>query len=164
MYMYFLNHDLLIIFLYFKLLIWLDWEENYEFFADNQLQNLRKELENANELIEEIKKKGMLPMYIKWKSVPLCVPMLIFFHYSVVHGLLLYLAASTSEHVETLFPHAAATSKLVNSGMSLTQIYNEYMLASENLYLEKEETKRLSNYIDTILQVLSPSSLKWVLI
>jgi hypothetical protein len=37
--------------------------------------------------------------------------------------------------------------------MSLTQIYNEYMQASENLYLEKEETKRLNNYIDTILQV-----------
>ncbi|XP_078317960.1 uncharacterized protein LOC111118796 isoform X2 [Crassostrea virginica] len=84
---------------------------------DNQIQNLRRELENANELIDEIKKK-----------------------------------ATTSEHVETLFPHAAATSKLVNSGMSLTQIYNEYMQASENLYLEKEETKRLNSYIDTILQ------------
>ncbi|XP_061166094.1 nucleoprotein TPR-like [Saccostrea echinata] len=60
--------------------------------------------------------------------------------------------AATSEHVETLFPNAAATSKLVNSGMSLTQIYNEYMQASENLYLEKEETKRLNSYIDTILQ------------
>lgn len=80
-----------------------------------------------------------------------------------LHGWLLYLAASTSEHVETLFPHAAATSKLVNSGMSLTQIYNEYMLASENLYLEKEETKRLNSYIDTILQVLSLSSLECIL-
>lgn len=80
-----------------------------------------------------------------------------------LHRCLLYLAASTSEHVETLFPHAAATSKLVNSGMSLTQIYNEYMLASENLYLEKEETKRLNSYIDTILQVLSLSSLECIL-
>lgn len=160
--MYFLNHDLLIKFFTYKLSIWLDWE--LWFFADNQLQNLRKELENANELIEEIKKKGTLPMYmyIKWRSVPLCVLMLIFFHYSVVQRLLLYLAASTSEHVETLFPHAAATSKLVNSGMSLTQIYNEYMLASENLYLEKEETKRLNSYIDTILQVLSLSSLECI--
>ncbi|XP_048761418.2 nucleoprotein TPR-like isoform X2 [Ostrea edulis] len=84
---------------------------------DNQIQNLSKELENANELIDEIKKK-----------------------------------AATSEHVETLFPNAAATSRLVNSGMSLTQIYNEYMQASENLYLEKEETKRLNTCIDTILQ------------
>lgn len=92
----------------------------------------------------------------------MCVLMLTFFHYSVVQRLLLYLAASTSEHVETLFPHAAATSKLVNSGMSLTQIYNEYMLASENLYLEKEETKRLNSYIDTILQVLSLLSLECI--
>lgn len=76
--MYFLNHDLLINFFTYKLSIWLDWE--LWFFADNQLQNLRKELENANELIEEIKKKGTLPMYmyIKWRSVPLCVLMLSF--------------------------------------------------------------------------------------
>ena len=73
-----------------------------------------------------------------------------------VFSLILWIKATTSEHVETLFPHAAATSKLVNSGMSLTQIYNEYMQASENLYLEKEETKRLNSYIDTILQVLWP--------
>ena len=29
-------------------------------FVDNQIQNLRRELENANELIDEIKKKGIL--------------------------------------------------------------------------------------------------------
>lgn len=28
-------------------------------FVDNQIQNLRRELENANELIDEIKKKGI---------------------------------------------------------------------------------------------------------
>lgn len=72
---------------------------------------------------------------------------------SAIQLLFFHFVAATSEHVETLFPNAAATSRLVNSGMSLTQIYNEYMQASENLYLEKEETKRLNTYIDTILQV-----------
>lgn len=35
----------------------------------------------------------------------------------------------------------------------LFQIYNEYIKASDNLIVEKEENKRLNSYLDQILQV-----------
>ena len=59
----------------------------------------------------------------------------------------------SEEKLETLFPTAAATSKMLKSGMSLTQIYNEYVKASDALQFEKEENKRLNTYLDKILQV-----------
>ncbi|KAK3607529.1 hypothetical protein CHS0354_025782 [Potamilus streckersoni] len=58
----------------------------------------------------------------------------------------------SEEKVESMFPTAATTSKMLKSGMSLTQIYNEYVQATDTLLLEKEENKRLNHYLDQILQ------------
>ncbi|KAL3869712.1 hypothetical protein ACJMK2_042363 [Sinanodonta woodiana] len=58
----------------------------------------------------------------------------------------------SEEKVESMFPTAATTSKMLKSGMSLTQIYNEYVQATDALVLEKEENKRLNHYLDQILQ------------
>jgi len=62
-------------------------------------------------------------------------------------------AGASIETVEAMFPSAAATSKLLKSGMTLTQIYNEYVTATDALQLEKDENKRLNLYLDQILQV-----------
>ncbi|XP_048255424.1 nucleoprotein TPR-like isoform X4 [Haliotis rufescens] len=61
-------------------------------------------------------------------------------------------AKLSDEAIEALSPSAAATSKILKSGMTLTQIYNEYVVSSENLELEREENKRLNQYLDQILQ------------
>ncbi|GAB1608232.1 nucleoprotein TPR-like [Argonauta hians] len=58
----------------------------------------------------------------------------------------------SSESVASLLPTAAATSKLLKSGMTLTQIYNEYVQAIDEIQLEKEENKRLKSYLDQIMQ------------
>ena len=63
------------------------------------------------------------------------------------------LVGATEEQVENFFPTAAATSKLLKSGMTLTQIYNEYVQASEALLLEKEENKRLNQDLNDIIAV-----------
>ena len=44
--------------------------------------------------------------------------------------------------------------RLLKSGMTLTQIYGQYVNISEELMLKEVENKRLNNYIDQILQVL----------
>ena len=41
----------------------------------------------------------------------------------------------------------------MKSGMSLTQIFSQYVTVSEQLHLVEEENKRLNNYIDQIVQV-----------
>ncbi|XP_067679171.1 nucleoprotein TPR-like isoform X3 [Haliotis asinina] len=61
-------------------------------------------------------------------------------------------AKLSDEAIEALSPSAAATSKILKSGMTLTQIYSEYVVSSENLELEREENKRLNQYLDQILQ------------
>ncbi|XP_014791097.1 nucleoprotein TPR isoform X3 [Octopus bimaculoides] len=58
----------------------------------------------------------------------------------------------SAESIASVSPTAAATSKLLKSGMTLTQIYNEYVQAIEELQLEKEENKRLKSYLDQIMQ------------
>jgi hypothetical protein len=42
---------------------------------------------------------------------------------------------------------------LLKSGMTLTQIYSQYVSISEQMLFEEEENKKLNNYIDQILQV-----------
>ncbi|XP_060076894.1 nucleoprotein TPR-like [Ylistrum balloti] len=59
---------------------------------------------------------------------------------------------ASEDQVESMFPTAAVTSKVLKSGMSLTQIYNEYVQASDALMLEKEENQRLNQYLTQILQ------------
>ncbi|CAC5399713.1 TPR [Mytilus coruscus] len=58
---------------------------------------------------------------------------------------------ATDQQVDSMFPSAATTSKYLKSGMTLTQIYNAYVNVSDELMLEKEENKRLQQYLDDIL-------------
>ena len=53
-----------------------------------------------------------------------------------------------------LSPAAAKASALLKSGLSLTQIYSEYVEVSEELVREKEETSRLGNLLEHINQEL----------
>ena len=59
----------------------------------------------------------------------------------------------SADKVEAMFPTAATTSKMLKSGMTLTQIYNEYVQATDSLLLEKQENTRLNTYLDQILHV-----------
>ncbi len=54
--------------------------------------------------------------------------------------------------IEQLSPAAAVASRLLKSGMSLTQIYSEYVNLSENLQNEKSEKERLKSYISELLK------------
>lgn len=53
-----------------------------------------------------------------------------------------------------LAPSAATASKLLKSGMSLTQIYSQLVKVTDELSQEKEENRRLSVTINTIVQEL----------
>ena len=53
-----------------------------------------------------------------------------------------------------LSPAAAKASALLKSGLSLTQIYSEYVEVSEELVREKEETARLGDLLEHINQEL----------
>lgn len=53
-----------------------------------------------------------------------------------------------------LAPSAATASKLLKSGMSLTQIYSQLVKVTEELAKEKEENRRLNITINTIVQEL----------
>ena len=81
------------------------------------LEEMKKELERANTLIDSSKSRLL-----------------------------------TEEGIETMAPSAAAASRLLKSGMTLTQIYSQYVSVSEQLLFKEEENKRLNSYIDQILQ------------
>lgn len=66
---------------------------------------------------------------------------------------------SLEKAVESLSPAAAATSRLLTSGLTLTQLYMQYAEVSDQLMLEKEENKRLNHSMNLILQV----SRKWTI-
>ncbi|XP_058455681.1 nucleoprotein TPR isoform X3 [Malaya genurostris] len=69
---------------------------------------------------------------------------------------LLKLAREESlEHaVEKLAPSAAATSRLIKSGMTLTELYTMYVKAAEDLQVEKKENSKLQLQIKNIVQEL----------
>jgi nucleoprotein TPR len=54
--------------------------------------------------------------------------------------------------VEKLAPTAAATSRMLKTGMSLTELYSRFVHATEEVQLEKKENARLSLQMNTILQ------------
>ncbi|PIK55813.1 putative nucleoprotein TPR-like [Apostichopus japonicus] len=58
----------------------------------------------------------------------------------------------SEEELTSLSPTAAAASSFIKSGMTLTQMYSEYIKASESLQSEKLENQRLNEYMDQILQ------------
>lgn len=69
---------------------------------------------------------------------------------------LLKLAKQESlEHaVEKLAPSAAATSRLIKSGMTLTELYTLYVKTAEDLQVEKRENSKLQLQIKNIVQEL----------
>ncbi|KAK4876820.1 hypothetical protein RN001_009326 [Aquatica leii] len=61
---------------------------------------------------------------------------------------------TVQKEVEEISPSAAAASKFIKPGMSLTQIYTQYMNVTTELTLQKEECSRLQSYIQHIVNEL----------
>merc|ERR1712088_306354 len=80
------------------------------------IRALKKELEDANDLIKTLKQRGL-----------------------------------TEEGISQLSPAAAAASKLIKSGMSLTQVYSELVSCQEELLNAKDENRQLNTYVEQIL-------------
>lgn len=55
--------------------------------------------------------------------------------------------------VENLSPSAAAASRLLKSGKTLTEIYAEYIDLTDQLQVEKDTNARLNMYLSQILKV-----------
>ncbi|KAG5850582.1 hypothetical protein ANANG_G00083990 [Anguilla anguilla] len=56
------------------------------------------------------------------------------------------------EQLTTMSPTAAAVAKIVKPGMKLTELYNAYVEAQDQLQMEKMENKRVNKYLDEIVQ------------
>ena len=54
--------------------------------------------------------------------------------------------------IEQLSPAAAVASRLLKNGMTLTQIYSEYVNLAETLQTQKTENQRLTSYINEIVK------------
>jgi len=54
--------------------------------------------------------------------------------------------------IEQLSPAAAVASRLLKNGMTLTQIYSEYVNLSDALQTEKSENQKLTSYINEIVK------------
>ena len=83
---------------------------------NDAIRALRKELTDANELIDTLKHRGL-----------------------------------TEEGIAALSPAAAAASKLIKSGMSLTQVYTQLVTCQEELLAAEDEKRRLNSYLEQIL-------------
>lgn len=59
----------------------------------------------------------------------------------------------TDEEVATLSPAAAAASRLIKSGQSLTNIYRDHCKVVEELELQRIENKRLEQYFQELVRV-----------
>ena len=93
-------------------------EENKEEIRrrNEAIRSLRKELDDANELIKTLKHRGL-----------------------------------TEDGINQLSPAAAAASKMIKSGMSLTQVYTQLVSCQEELLNAKDENRQLNTYIEQIL-------------
>ncbi|XP_030839084.1 nucleoprotein TPR isoform X3 [Strongylocentrotus purpuratus] len=60
-------------------------------------------------------------------------------------------APMSDEELSNLCPTAAAASSFIKSGMTLTEIYSQYVRTSDELMMEKQENQRLNMYMDQIL-------------
>ena len=65
----------------------------------------------------------------------------------------MHLLGLSPEGIENLSPSAAAASKLLKSGMSLTQVYTQLVTCQEELIGAKDENARLNTYLEQILKV-----------
>uniref|UniRef100_H2YYC5 Nucleoprotein TPR n=1 Tax=Ciona savignyi TaxID=51511 RepID=H2YYC5_CIOSA len=59
------------------------------------------------------------------------------------------------EELAEMCPTAAMTSRFIKSGMTLTQIYSQYVEQSDELEVTKEENKRVNEAMDSILEELN---------
>ncbi|UYV76432.1 TPR [Cordylochernes scorpioides] len=86
-----------------------------------EVDKLAKELSHANTLLETVYDGGAHP-------------------------------CAGEEGLKQMFPEAAATSKLLaGSGLSLTQLYSQYLQSQEDLRAAKSENSRLSNQLAQII-------------
>ena len=49
---------------------------------------------------------------------------------------------------------AASASKLMKSGLTLTQLYTKYAEVTQELLVERQEKNRLKDYTDRIIRVI----------
>ncbi|XP_067846585.1 translocated promoter region b, nuclear basket protein isoform X3 [Heptranchias perlo] len=61
-------------------------------------------------------------------------------------------AALSEEELAAMSPTAAAVAKIVRPGMKLTELYNGYVEAQDQLLLAKQENKRVNKYLDEIVK------------
>ncbi|XP_042322300.1 nucleoprotein TPR isoform X2 [Sceloporus undulatus] len=61
-------------------------------------------------------------------------------------------AVLSEDELAAMSPTAAAVAKVVKPGMKLTELYNAYVEAQDQLLLEKLENKRINKYLDEIVQ------------
>lgn len=59
----------------------------------------------------------------------------------------------SDEEITALSPGAAAASRLIKSGYTLTQIYREHLKAVEELEQQKLENRRLEEYFRELVHV-----------
>uniref|UniRef100_A0A8C9VSR1 Nucleoprotein TPR n=1 Tax=Scleropages formosus TaxID=113540 RepID=A0A8C9VSR1_SCLFO len=97
-----------------------DLKDKMEAELREKIRNLDKELENANALLSDCKRKG--------------VP------------------ALTEEELTAMSPTAAAVARIVKPGMKLTELYNAYVEAQDQLLLERLESKRVNKCLDEIVK------------
>ncbi|XP_038056577.1 nucleoprotein TPR-like [Patiria miniata] len=87
---------------------------------NEKMAKMEKELEDANDLLNAARKKGVV-------------------------------MKMSDEELNSLSPTAAAASSFLKSGLTLTQMYSEYVKSSDELEVEKAENQRLNSYLDQIL-------------
>ncbi|XP_022089783.1 nucleoprotein TPR-like isoform X2 [Acanthaster planci] len=87
---------------------------------NEKIAQLEKELEDANDLLDAARRKGVV-------------------------------MKMSDEELNSLSPTAAAASSFLKSGLTLTQMYSEYVKCSDELEVEKAENQRLNSYLDQIL-------------
>ncbi len=116
------------------------------------IRALKKELEDANNLIKTLKSKGTVLhscSYIFELDLLLeCLDCII----NLFVGL-------SPEGIENLSPSAAAASKLLKSGMSLTQVFTQLVSCQEELLTAKDENARLNTYLEQILKANKPKKI-----
>ncbi|XP_076329800.1 nucleoprotein TPR-like isoform X2 [Tachypleus tridentatus] len=64
----------------------------------------------------------------------------------------------SEESIEKMFPMAAATSKILRTGMTLTQVYSEFIRAEEELQKEKSEKQQLLEQLQQVLREIEENT------
>uniref|UniRef100_A0A4W3JYD9 Nucleoprotein TPR n=1 Tax=Callorhinchus milii TaxID=7868 RepID=A0A4W3JYD9_CALMI len=62
------------------------------------------------------------------------------------------IATLSEEELAAMSPTAAAVAKVIKPGMKLTELYNAYVEAQDQLLLAKQENKRVNKYLDEIVK------------